>query len=127
MANTEYITIKNASRKVLQRMRQIGIDKAQRLQEVQKRWDTGEYKNADIVQLQSMEDFVRIFRSSTGDVYHIALSEDHGVLSSEAVESLNDVVVVGIELRRLEGSNSTGQEVLSAIERTMNIEAGYLI
>ena len=74
-----------------------------------------------------MEDFVRFFRSSTGDVYHIALSEDHGVLSSEAVESLNDVVVVGIELRRLEGSNSTGQEVLSAIERTMNIEAGYLI
>ena len=66
-----------------------------------------------------MEDFVRIFRSSTGDVYHIALSEDHGVLSSEAVESLNDVVVVGIELRRLEGSNSTGQEVLSAIERTI--------
>ncbi len=51
MANTEYITIKNASRKVLQRMRQIGIDKAQRLQDVQKRWDAGEYNNADIVQL----------------------------------------------------------------------------
>ena len=51
MANTEYITIKNASRKVLQRMRQIGIDKAQRLQDVQKRWDSGEYNNADIVQL----------------------------------------------------------------------------
>ena len=51
MANTEYITIKNASRKVLNRMRQIGIDKAQRLQEVQKRWDAGEYKNSEIVQL----------------------------------------------------------------------------
>lgn len=51
MAKTEYITIKNASRKVLLRMRQIGIDKAQRLQEAQKRWDDGEYKNSDIVQL----------------------------------------------------------------------------
>lgn len=51
MANTEYITIKNASRKVLKRMRQIGIDKAQRLQEVQKRWDAGEYQKAEIVQL----------------------------------------------------------------------------
>ena len=51
MANTEYITIKNASRKVLNRMRQIGIDKAQRLHEVQKRWDAGEYKNTEIVQL----------------------------------------------------------------------------
>ena len=51
MSKTEYITIKNASRKVLQRMRQIGIDKAQRLQEIQKRWDEGEYKNSEIVQL----------------------------------------------------------------------------
>ena len=51
MAKTEYITIKNASRKVLNRMRQIGIDKAQRLQEVQKRWDSGEYNNSEIVQL----------------------------------------------------------------------------
>ena len=51
MVKTEYITIKNASRKVLQRMRQIGIDKAQRLQEIQKRWDEGEYKNSEIVQL----------------------------------------------------------------------------
>lgn len=51
MANTEYITIQNASRKVLNRMRQIGIDKAQRLQEIQNRWDAGEYKNSEIVQL----------------------------------------------------------------------------
>ena len=51
MANTEYITIKNASRKVLNRMRQIGIDKAQRLEEILKHWDAGEYKNSEIVQL----------------------------------------------------------------------------
>ena len=51
MSNTEYITIKNASRKVLNRMRQIGVAKAQRLQEVQNRWDAGEYKNSEIVQL----------------------------------------------------------------------------
>lgn len=51
MANTEYITIENASRKVLKRMRQIGVDKAQRLQKVQERWDAGEYRNAEIVQL----------------------------------------------------------------------------
>ena len=38
MEKTEYITIKNASRKVLLYIHQIGIDKAQRLQEVQKRW-----------------------------------------------------------------------------------------
>lgn len=51
MANTEYIVIKNAPRKVLQRMRQIGVEKAQRLQEVQERWDAGEYKNSEVVQL----------------------------------------------------------------------------
>ncbi len=51
MTNTEHITINNASRNVLQRMRQIGIEKAHRLQEVQKRWDAGEYKDTDIVQL----------------------------------------------------------------------------
>ena len=32
-------------------MRQIGIDKAQRLQEIQKRWDAGEYENAEVIQL----------------------------------------------------------------------------
>ena len=66
-----------------------------------------------------MEDFVRIFRSSTGDVYHITLSEDHNVLSSEALNALNDINVVGIELRRLAGRNATGQEVLAAIENTI--------
>lgn len=66
-----------------------------------------------------MEDYIRIFRSSTGDIYHITLSEDHGVLSSEVINSLNEVIVVGIELRRLAGKNSTGQEVLNAIESTI--------
>lgn len=66
-----------------------------------------------------MEDFVRIFRSSTGDVYHITLSENHSVLSSEAINALHDVHVVGIELRRLAGRNATGQEVLAAIESTI--------
>ena len=66
-----------------------------------------------------MEDVVRIFRSSTGDVYHITLSEDHRVLSTEAIDALRDVNVVGIELRRLAGRNATGQEVLVAIESTI--------
>jgi hypothetical protein len=51
MAQIEYITIKNASRKVLNRMRQIGQEKAQRLQKVQERWEAGEYDNIEVVQL----------------------------------------------------------------------------
>mgnify|MGYP006916060840 CR=1 FL=1 len=51
MAQVEYITIMNASRKVLNRMRKIGEDKAQRIREIQKRWDAGEYKNVEFVQL----------------------------------------------------------------------------
>ena len=66
-----------------------------------------------------MEDFVRIFRSSTGDIYHITLSEDHSVLSSESIDTLRDVNIVGIELRRLAGSNTTGHEVLAVLERTI--------
>lgn len=66
-----------------------------------------------------MEDFVRIFRSSTGDVYHITLSDEYSILSSEAIDALHDVNVVGIELRRLAGKNATGQEVLVAIESTI--------
>ena len=66
-----------------------------------------------------MEDFVRIFRSSTGDVYHITLSEDHSILSPEANDAMHGVNVVGIELRRLAGKNATGHEVLAAIESTI--------
>jgi hypothetical protein len=51
MSQIEYITIKNASRKVLNRMRQIGVDKAQRLQKIQDRWEAGDYKDVEVVQL----------------------------------------------------------------------------
>ena len=51
MAQVEYITIKNASQKVLDRMRKIGEDKAQRLQKIQERWEAGNYKDVEVVQL----------------------------------------------------------------------------
>ncbi len=66
-----------------------------------------------------MEDFVRIFRSREGDVYHITLTEDNRVLSSDAIEALKGINLVGVELRRLSGNHSTGQEVLAAIENTI--------
>ena len=51
MAQVEYITINNASRKVLNKMRKIGEEKAQRLQEIQERWDAGDIKDVEVVQL----------------------------------------------------------------------------
>lgn len=51
MKQIEYVTIKNASNKVLKKMRQIGEEKAQRLQKIQDRWDNGEYENLEVVQL----------------------------------------------------------------------------
>ena len=51
MAQVEYIIIKNASRKVLNKMRKIGEEKAQRLQEIQERWDAGDIKDVEVVQL----------------------------------------------------------------------------
>ncbi len=51
MSQVEYITIKNASRQVLKRMRMIGEEKAHRLQEIQKRWEAGDYKDVEVVQL----------------------------------------------------------------------------
>ena len=51
MSQIEYITVKNASRKVLKRMRQIGEAKAQRLQKIQERWDAGDIKDVEVVQL----------------------------------------------------------------------------
>lgn len=51
MAQVEYITIKNASSKVLKKMRKIGEEKAQRLQDIQNRWDSGDYKDIEVVQL----------------------------------------------------------------------------
>ena len=66
-----------------------------------------------------MDDLVRIFKSPDGDVYHITLSEDKGVLSSDALDALKDITVVGIELRRLAGNHATGHDVLIAIEDTI--------
>lgn len=51
MAQVEHITINNASRKVLDRMRQIGHKKAERLLEIQKQWDAGKYSNIEVIQL----------------------------------------------------------------------------
>lgn len=52
MAKTEYITVKNASKAVLRCMRQVGVDKAKRLQKIQEeRWENGDYKDVEIVQL----------------------------------------------------------------------------
>lgn len=51
MKQVEYITVKKASRQVLKHMRQIGQEKAQRLHDVQERWNAGEYDNIQIVQL----------------------------------------------------------------------------
>lgn len=51
MAQVEYITIKNASRKVLNKMREIGEKKAQRLEKIQERWDAGDIKDVEVVQL----------------------------------------------------------------------------
>ena len=66
-----------------------------------------------------MEDFIRIFRSSTGDVYQISLSECYSIFSSETIDALKNIAVVGIDLRRLAGTNTTGYEVLTAIESTI--------
>ena len=51
MSQIEYVTIRNASRKVLKKMRQIGEAKAERLQKIQERWEAGDYKNVEVVQL----------------------------------------------------------------------------
>lgn len=51
MSQIEYITIRNASCKVLKKMRQIGEEKAQRLQKIQERWETGDYNDIEVVQL----------------------------------------------------------------------------
>lgn len=49
MKQIKHISIKKASKTMLQRMRQMGIDKAERLQNIQKRWDDGDYKDIEIV------------------------------------------------------------------------------
>ena len=62
-----------------------------------------------------MEDFVKIFKSPDGDVYHITLSEDNGVLSVEVLKALGNVHVAGIDLRRLFGKHVTRPMVLSTL------------
>jgi DNA uptake protein ComE-like DNA-binding protein len=49
MAQIEYITIKNASRATLNRLRKIGVEKAKRLQTIQERWEAGDYKDVEMV------------------------------------------------------------------------------
>lgn len=66
-----------------------------------------------------MEDFVRIFKSPNGDVYHISLSENNDLLPVGALEALGKVRVAGIDLRRLSGNHVTGQEVISALVNTI--------
>ena len=51
MSQIEYVTINKASRKVLKKMRQLGEEKAQRLQNIQERWEAGDYKNLEVIQL----------------------------------------------------------------------------
>ena len=43
--------MKNASRKILKRMHDMGVAKAQRLQNIQERWDKGEYEDVEVIQL----------------------------------------------------------------------------
>ena len=62
-----------------------------------------------------MKDFVRLFRSPEGDVYHITLTEDNRALSDDVREALGNIRVTGIDLRRLEGSHVTGHKVLDAV------------
>lgn len=51
MKQIKNVSIKKASKAMLKRMRQMGIDKAERLQNIQKRWDNGEYKDVEIVNI----------------------------------------------------------------------------
>jgi hypothetical protein len=66
-----------------------------------------------------MEDFVKIFKSPQGDVYHITLSESNDILSKSVLEALGDVHIAGVDLRRLEGSHVTNQKVLTTLANTI--------
>ena len=56
-----------------------------------------------------MEDFVRLFSTDKGDVYHITLSEDASLLSEEVKAFIGSTKLIGIDLRRLAGENITTQ------------------
>ena len=49
MVHVEYITIKNASQQLLDRLRRLGEEKALRMQNVQNRWDAGDYKDVEVL------------------------------------------------------------------------------
>ena len=66
-----------------------------------------------------MEDFVKIFMSPQGDVYHITLSESNDILSKSVLDALDDVHIAGVDLRRLEGTHVTDQKVLTALANTI--------
>lgn len=44
--------IKNPTQKCVDRLRKMGEEKAKRLSRIQKRWEDGEYKNAEIVHVK---------------------------------------------------------------------------
>jgi len=50
MAQVEHIIIENAPKKVLNRLRQIGLEKARRLQEGKEMWKRGDLKGVEVVQ-----------------------------------------------------------------------------
>ena len=66
-----------------------------------------------------MVDFVKVFKTIEGDVYHITLSQETSILSFKTLDAIKDTTLVGIDLRRLEGRHATGQAVLAAIEKTI--------
>jgi len=66
-----------------------------------------------------MEDFVRLFSTDKGDVYHITLSEDASLLSEEVKAFIGSTKLIGIDLRRLAGENITTQGMLAALENTI--------
>ena len=66
-----------------------------------------------------MEDFVKIFMSPQGDVYHITLSESNDILSKSVLDALDDVHIAGVDLRRLEGTHVTDQKFLTALANTI--------
>ena len=66
-----------------------------------------------------MEDFVRLFSTNKGDVYHITLSEDASLLSEEVKAFIGSTKLIGIDLRRLAGENITTQGMLAALENTI--------
>lgn len=71
-----------------------------------------------------MENLVKIFTSSYGDIYHITLFEDTTLLSDNIKSKLQNIKLVGVDLRRLSGNNVTSLSVLNAIEE---IVADYIL